>query len=78
MDRRAAFFVAAAAVCAILVPVTEQQQRWVPAALVVIYVLLALASWADHRTRARGPTRSSRRGHGAKDSPSESESTSPT
>jgi hypothetical protein len=76
MDRRAAFFVAAAAVCAILIPVTEHQQRWVPAALVVTYLLLAVASWADHRTRSRGPTQPTGRSHRAKNSPSEAESTS--
>jgi hypothetical protein len=75
MDRRAAFFFAAAAVCAILIPVTEQPDRWVPTALVVIYLLLALASWGDHRTRTRGPTQPSRRSHRAENSPSEAEPT---
>jgi hypothetical protein len=51
MDRRAVFFAGAAIVCALLYPVTEQGQRWVPAALAVVYVLLALASWADRRSR---------------------------
>jgi hypothetical protein len=60
MDRRAAFFVAAAVICAVLVPVTEQEQRWVPAALTVVYVLLAIASWADRRTRTGGRSRTSR------------------
>ena len=54
MDRRAAFFLGAAVISAVLVPVTEQQQRWVPAALAIVYVLLAIASWADKRTRTRG------------------------
>ena len=54
MDRRAAFFLGAAVVCAILIPVTEQAQRWVPAALAIVYVVLAVASWADKRTRTRG------------------------
>ena len=37
-------------------------QRWVPAALAIVYVLLAGASWADKRTRARGrPDRSPHR-----------------
>jgi uncharacterized membrane protein YoaK (UPF0700 family) len=53
MDRRAAFFVGAAAISALLIPVTEQAQRWVPAALAIVYVLLAIASWADRRTRTR-------------------------
>jgi hypothetical protein len=55
MDRRAAFFAGAAVVCALLFPVTEQEDRWVPAALAVVYVLLALGSWADRRSR--GPSR---------------------
>jgi hypothetical protein len=54
MDRRAAFFLGAAVVCAILIPVTEQAQRWVPAALAIVYVVLAVASLADKRTRTRG------------------------
>ena len=54
MDRRAVFFLGAAIVCAILVPVTEQEQRWVPAALAILYLILAVASWADKRTRTRG------------------------
>ena len=51
MDRRAVFFVGAALVCALLIPVTESEQRWVPAALSMVYLLLALASWADRRSR---------------------------
>jgi hypothetical protein len=56
MDRRAAFFLGAAVICAILIPVTEQEQRWVPVALAVVYVLLAIASWADRHTKLRGRT----------------------
>jgi len=56
MERRAAFFLGAAVVCAVLIPLTEAKFRWVPIALVVAYALLAVASWADARTRARsGP-----------------------
>jgi heme A synthase len=51
MDRRALFFLGSAVVCALLIPVTEQAQRWVPAALTVVYVILSVASWADRRTR---------------------------
>jgi hypothetical protein len=36
MDRRAAFFLGAAVVCALLIPVTEQAQCWVPAVLAVM------------------------------------------
>ena len=51
MDRRAAFFLLAAVVCALLIPVTESAQRWVPIMLVIVYVALSLASWADARSR---------------------------
>ncbi|MET0910462.1 MAG: hypothetical protein ABWZ99_13440 [Ilumatobacteraceae bacterium] len=51
MDRRAVFFAGAAVVCALLIPVTEGDYRWVPVSLTVVYVLLALASWADRRSR---------------------------
>lgn len=57
MDRRALFFCGAAVVSLVLLPVTEQAQRWVPAGLAVVYTLLAVASWADHRGRARAPGR---------------------
>jgi hypothetical protein len=53
MDRRAIFFLGAAVVCAVLIPVTDGQHRWVPIALSVVYTLLALASWADARGRQR-------------------------
>ncbi len=53
MDRRALFFLGAAIVCAVLVPVTEAEHRWVPIALAIVYALLALASWADTRSRRR-------------------------
>ena len=68
MDRRALFFVGAAIVCAILIPVTEQEQRWVPAALAILYLILAVASWADKRTKTRGrPARPPHGGGGASD-----------
>ena len=51
MDRRAAFFLGAAVVAAVLIPVTEASQRWVPIVLSIVYVLLAAASWADRRSR---------------------------
>jgi hypothetical protein len=46
------FFLGAAVVCALLIPVTEQQQRWVPIVLAILYALLSIASWADRRSRA--------------------------
>jgi hypothetical protein len=51
MDRRAAFFLLAAVVAAILAPITEAEHRWVPVGLSIIYVVLAVASWADRRGR---------------------------
>ena len=51
MDRRALFFLVAAAVAAVLIPVCEAGYRWVPIFLTIVYTLLALASWADRRTR---------------------------
>ena len=53
MDRRAVFFLGAAIVAAILIPVTEAEQRWVPIFLSITYTVLAVASWADARTRRR-------------------------
>jgi hypothetical protein len=53
MDRRAVFFFAAAIVCALLIPVTESEHRWVPVSLTIVYTLLSLASWADTRGRRR-------------------------
>jgi hypothetical protein len=51
MDRRALFFLFAAAVVAALIPVTNEEFRFVPIGLAVVYVLLALASYLDHRSR---------------------------
>jgi hypothetical protein len=48
MDRRAAFFLAAAAVCALLVPVPGDYV-WVSATVAAVYLVLALASWLDAR-----------------------------
>jgi hypothetical protein len=55
MDRRAVFFALAAVVCALLVPVSEEELRWVPLVTSVTYVVLALASFLDHRSRRREP-----------------------
>lgn len=55
VDRRAIFFALSAVVCGLLVPVCPTEYRWVGGVLVVGYVLLALASWLDHRTRRRRP-----------------------
>jgi hypothetical protein len=53
MDRRALFFLGAAAVSAALIAEIEADLRWVPTALAVVYVLLALASYLDWRTNNR-------------------------
>jgi len=54
MDRRALFFFfGAAVVAAMLAPVTEHEHRWVPIALAIVYVVLGVASWADHHTHSQ-------------------------
>ncbi|MEY2420128.1 MAG: hypothetical protein QOI95_195 [Acidimicrobiaceae bacterium] len=53
MDRRAAVFLIFAVMCALLVPVTDNEFRWVPIVTAVTYVLLALASVLDARSRNR-------------------------
>jgi hypothetical protein len=53
VDRRAIFFLGAAAVCALLVPETAAELRWVPTVLAVVYVVLAAASYLDWRTNNR-------------------------
>jgi hypothetical protein len=58
MDRRAAFFLLAAALCFVLVPIADHEHRWVASGLGVVYVLLALASFLDARSKDRArPTR---------------------
>ncbi|HET6949067.1 MAG TPA: hypothetical protein VFI47_01735 [Acidimicrobiales bacterium] len=51
-DRRAAFFLAAAALCALLVPVSDGY-GWVSATVAAVYLVLALGSWLDARSRRR-------------------------
>ena len=53
MDRRALFFLGAAGLCAALIAETDAEVRWVPIALAVVYVVLALASWLDWRSSNR-------------------------
>jgi hypothetical protein len=53
MDRRAIFFLGAGAVCTALIAETDAELRWVPTALAMIYVLLALASYLDWRSNNR-------------------------
>jgi hypothetical protein len=53
MDRRAVFFVLAALTCLALVPVAGNHAP-VAAAVGGVYLVLAAASWADHRSRSQG------------------------
>lgn len=53
MDRRALFFLGAAALCAALIAETDSALRWVPTALALTYVVLALASYLDWRSNNR-------------------------
>jgi hypothetical protein len=51
MDRRALFFLFAAALVAGLIPLTDAEFRFVPIGLAIVYVVLSLASYLDHRSR---------------------------
>ena len=51
MDRRAVFFIGAAFACALLVPLMDDEFRWVPITTAIVYVVLALASFLDARSR---------------------------
>ena len=51
MDRRALFFISAAVVCAVLVPITPESLRYVGLWLCAAYLLLALVSFLDFRSR---------------------------
>jgi hypothetical protein len=51
LDRRAVFSLRAAVVCALLVPVAGGH-AWVAAAVSAVYLVLAAASWLDHRSRS--------------------------
>jgi hypothetical protein len=50
-DRRATFFALAAVVCFALIPVAEARFRNLTAAVGIVYLLLALASFLDFRSR---------------------------
>ncbi|MGI8661845.1 MAG: hypothetical protein ACR2LQ_01365 [Acidimicrobiales bacterium] len=52
-DRRVAFFLFAAAVCFVLVPVADPELRWVPIFVGVVYIVLAVASALDARSRSK-------------------------
>ena len=50
-DKRAQFFALAAAVCFVLVPVAQDSYREITLGVAITYLLLAAASWLDHRSR---------------------------
>ena len=50
-DKRAQFFILTALVCFALVPVAQDTYREITAIVGITYVLLAAASWLDHRSR---------------------------
>jgi hypothetical protein len=52
-DLRALFFAGAAAVSGGLIPLTPATYRWLPVVLVIVYALLAGASFLDSRSRHR-------------------------
>jgi hypothetical protein len=51
MDQRAVFFVVAAGMSGLLIPVIEDDLRYVPEIVSVVYVFLAAASYLDWRTK---------------------------
>ncbi len=53
MDQRALFFIIAAGVATLIAPVTDDELRYVPEILAVVYVVLAAASYLDWRTNKR-------------------------
>jgi hypothetical protein len=52
-DKRAVFFLVAAVACFVLTPVADAELRWVAWGLGIIYLVLAVASWVDERSRRR-------------------------
>ncbi len=52
-DRRSVVFLIFAAMCFALLPVAEPQFRWVCTTTGITYVVLAVASALDARSRAR-------------------------
>jgi hypothetical protein len=50
-DKRAQFFLLAALVCLLLVPLAQQAYREITLGVAATYLLLALASYLDHRSR---------------------------
>jgi hypothetical protein len=53
MDQRALFFIVAAGIATLIAPVTDDDLRYVPEIVAVVYVILAAASYLDWRTKQR-------------------------
>ena len=51
VDRRAVFFVASAVLALLLLPLCPPELRYVGWILAAVFVVLALASWADFHAR---------------------------
>lgn len=51
VDRRAIFFLISAVLSVALLPLCPVELRWVGWTLGVVFAVLALASWADDRSR---------------------------
>jgi hypothetical protein len=52
VDKRAGFFLGAAILCLLILPITPAHYRDVGIIVSVVYLILALASWLDFRSRA--------------------------
>lgn len=52
-DRRAVFFFGAAVVCAVLIPATNEDLRWVPISMTIAYAVLGVLSYLDFWSRRR-------------------------
>ncbi len=50
-DKRAQFFLLAAVICVALLPVAGERFRSLTIGVAVAYVVLALVSWLDRRSR---------------------------
>ena len=53
MDQRALFFFVAAVIAGALIPVIDDELRYVPEIVAVTYAVLAAASYLDWRTNKR-------------------------
>ena len=52
VDKRAVLFLAAGGLCLLILPVTPDSYHTVGIVLMITYLVLALASWLDYRSRA--------------------------